>query len=493
MDSKIWLINPANVCTGFGAITPRWMPVIASATSDEFADNLVLIDEAVEQVDYGRIRKQDLVAFSVHTLNAGRAYEKIRNIKKTRGATVVVGGVHATIFPDEVLEQGADAVVTGDGDLVWPQVTSDFHNGGLKQVYNGGKIAGQYFTRMPRWDLMKHERYLTASVHTTRGCPENCSFCSVWVTDGRDMRIRTTDDIIDEINLLYSLGFRFFVLADDNFYALGKKNQKAFQEVMEQRYELMEKLATQVPGKAKFFTQTTIRTADDPEFLKAMERARIRGVLIGVESVEEKGLASVSKEFNKTGQDLVDAINRLQAHRVWVLGSYIIGLESDSRTTFEHTLHVANASQMVLAQFVPYTPFPGTVDWFNLLKDKLPIKLEKGMEQYWLSESRRTYLLLHHPTLKSEDITEALELLWNGFYSSLRILKRAKMIGLKKPVHILGFFLVSKIYKKIYYGHGVAADSARAATKGNWITRLLGEGALRFLKSGAESQGGAPV
>jgi radical SAM superfamily enzyme YgiQ (UPF0313 family) len=481
VESKIWLINPANVCTGFAAITPRWMPIMASATPEAFADQLMLVDEAVEPVDYSQINQQDLVAFSVHTLNAGRAYEKIRAIKKTRRATVVVGGVHATIFPQEVLDQGADAVVTGDGDLVWSQVVSDFFADQLKPVYEGGKIAGQYFTRMPRWDLMKHERYLTASVHTTRGCPENCSFCSVWVTDGRQMRLRTTDDIIAEINLLYSLGFRFFVLADDNFYAVGKRNQQAFQEVMDQRYELMDKLATEVPRQAKFFTQTTIRTADDPAFLQAMERARIRGVLIGIESVEENGLASISKEFNKTGQDLVDAIHRLQAHRVWVLGSYIIGLTSDTKQTFEHTLRVATASKMVLAQFVPYTPLPGTVDWFQLLKDNLPIKLKPGMEQYWLAERKRVYSLIDHPTLAPGDIAHALKRLWNGFYSAPEILKRARTLGLKKPAHILGFFLVSKIYKQIYYEHGVAADSARTTT-GNWITRLLGEGALRFLK-----------
>jgi radical SAM superfamily enzyme YgiQ (UPF0313 family) len=465
-------------------ITPRWMPIIAGATPAEFDEHLILVDEAVEQIDYGKIRENDLVALSVHTLNARRAYAKIKKIKETRGATVVVGGVHATIFPQEVLDHGADAVITGDGDLVWSNVVYDFFNGGLQKIYNGGKLAGQYFTRAPRWDLMKHKRYLMASVHTTRGCPENCSFCSVWVTDGRQMRMRTTDDIIEEINVLYSLGFRFFFLADDNFYAVGKRNQKAFQEIMAQRYELMEKLATQVPNKATFFTQTTIRTADDPEFLKAMKKARIRGALIGIESVEVEGLAAINKEFNKTGQELIDAIARMQEYHVYILGSYIVGLESDTKKSFENMLHVANASQMALAQFVPYIPFPGTVDWFNMLKGQLPMQLEKGMERYWLVEKSKT--VCRHPHLEPGDIIDALKYLWNGFYSMPQIVKRAKMMGLTKPTHFLAYFLMSKIYKKIYYEYGIAADSVRT-TEGGWMTKFLGEGTLRLFKKEPEA------
>jgi radical SAM superfamily enzyme YgiQ (UPF0313 family) len=387
--------------------------------------------------------------------------------------------VHATIFPQEVLDHGADAVVTGDGDLVWATVVGDFFTGRLQKLYQGGRIEGQYFVGRPRWDLMKHDRYLLASVHTTRGCPENCSFCSVWVTDGRQMRIRTTDDIIEEINLLYSLGFRFFLLADDNFYAVGKKNQKAFDEVMAQRYELMHKLATQVPKDTRFFTQTTIRTADDPEFLKAMRKARIKGVLIGIESVDVEGLNSINKEFNKTGQDLIEAIKRMQEHRVFVWGSYIVGLASDTKPVYDAMLHVATASQMAFAQFVPYTPFPGTVDWANLLRNKLPIKLEKNMQQYWLREKQP--LLVRHPHLHPEEIRAALKSLWDGFYTTRQIVKRAKTIGLKKPVHILAFLLISKIHKRIYYEHGIASDSARTI-KGGWMIRLLGECALRVMK-----------
>ncbi len=483
MDSRIWLINPSNICSGFAAVTPRWMPIIAGATPAQFADRLVLLDEAIEPIDYDEIQSTDLVALSVHTLNARRAYEKIGKIKETSGATVIVGGIHATIFPEEVLDHGADAVVTGDGDLVWTDVVNDFFNGALQRLYHGGRIGGPDFVSQPRWDLMKHERYLMASVHTTRGCPENCSFCSVWVTDGRQMRIRPTDDIIDEINTLCSLGFRFFILADDNFYAVGKKNQKAYQEVMEQRYELMDRLATDVPSEAKFFTQTTLRTADDPQFLKAMEKARIRGALVGIESVDRDGLQSIKKEFNKTGQDLIEAIARMQAHQVYVLGSFIVGLEPDTKETFRTMARVANASHMAFAQFVKYTPFPGTVDWFYMINNKLPIKLIPGMEQYWLLE--KMGLPSQHPRLQPEEIHNALRLLWDGFYSTPQIMKRARRIGLTRPSTFLAYWLISKIYKKMYFRHGITADSARTV-EADRLVKLLGNWALRLFKAKVE-------
>ncbi len=480
MDSKIFLINPSNVTSGFAMITPRWLPVMAGATPPEFVKNLVLIDEAIEKCDYSLIQDQDLVGISIHTLNAKRGYEKIKQIKSLSSAKVVVGGVHATIFPDEVLEH-ADSIVTGDGDLIWKQVVTDFYSGALKQRYDGGKISGDYFTKA-RWDLIKHQRYIWASINTTKGCPEKCSFCSVWVTDGRDMRIKTTDDIIEEIKELYALGFRAILLADDNFYALGEKNQKAFEEVMSQRYDLMEKMSY-LPEDVMFFTQTTIRTADDKKFLEAMKKARIVGALIGVEAVDKAGLASVKKDFNKTGQALTDSIVSMQENNVYVLGSFIVGLETDTKETYIKMLEAAKNSNMAFAQFVSYTPFPGTVDYFEMLKDKRKIKLH--IPKYWLIDRKirkDEYKIYTHPNMTHGEIEESLKFLWRGYYSSGEIIKRIKfMRGIKNLRSALAYFTVSKIFYKIYYQYGISADSAKTI-EANWMVKFLGTICLKLFK-----------
>src|SRR5204863_3277740 len=122
----------------------------------------------------------------------------------------------ATIFPEEPLEMGADAVVTGGGDIVWREAVQDALAGKLRKKYIGGQVPGEKLLPA-RWELLDPRRYMFASVQTVAGCPENCSFCSVWVTEGRRPRQRLSVKIIEEVNELYALGFRYVIFADDNF------------------------------------------------------------------------------------------------------------------------------------------------------------------------------------------------------------------------------------------------------------------------------------
>ena len=136
-----------------------------------------------------------------------------------KGAFVVFGGIHATLFPDEVRTHGAaHAVVTGDGDHVWRARALRLRAGGAEEpVYDGGRIEGEAFSSA-RWDLLPDGRYMWGSVQTVRGCPKHCSFCSVWRTDGQKPRQRRSPRVIREVVALRRKGFRFVLLADDNFY-----------------------------------------------------------------------------------------------------------------------------------------------------------------------------------------------------------------------------------------------------------------------------------
>ncbi len=135
------------------------------------------------------IQPGDIVGISVHTGNALRGYA-VGRMARARGAWVVYGGIHATLFPDEALERGeAHAVVKGDGDLAWAKVVTDCLAGKPERIYEGGRIEGSEFLSA-RWDLMDPRKYMWASVQTIRGCPKHCSFCSVWRTDGQKPRQR---------------------------------------------------------------------------------------------------------------------------------------------------------------------------------------------------------------------------------------------------------------------------------------------------------------
>ncbi|MGC2607408.1 MAG: radical SAM protein, partial [Silvibacterium sp.] len=194
---SVHLVNPSDNSFGTAVITPRWLFVLAAATPRSMGDP-ILVDESLEQLDVRTIQAGDVVGISVHTGNALRGYA-VGRLAHERGATVVYGGIHATLFPEEPFERGAaDVVVKGDGDLAWGNVLRDLERGCAKRIYDGGKIEGEEFLSA-RWDLMQTDKYMWASVQTIRGCPKHCSFCSVWRTDGQKPRQRTFEKVIDEI------------------------------------------------------------------------------------------------------------------------------------------------------------------------------------------------------------------------------------------------------------------------------------------------------
>src|ERR1700682_1614282 len=347
---RLHLINPSEVSFGTAVITPRWLYVLAAATPETYGD-ASLVDETLDAVDPASIQAGDIVGIGIHTANALRGYE-IGKLARERGAYVVFGGIHSTLYPDEAHQLGgAHAVVKGDGDVVWAKVLSDCCRGTLQKVYEGGRIEASEFLPA-RWDLVPRKSYMWASVQTVRGCPKHCSFCSVWRTDGQRPRQRTSDVVIEEIVQLRRLVFRFIALADDNFYpvtltdlslATQQKNTARLNELKslrEERFELMSRLA-QLPDDMVFFTQITMEAAEDPEFLDAMKAARIKGALVGVEAVTPAGLKDVHKGFNAAGEDLVDRLRAFKHHGVHVLGSFIFGLPSDRQSTFELTADLA--------------------------------------------------------------------------------------------------------------------------------------------------------
>ena len=280
----VHLVNPSHLSFGVGVITPRWLFVLAAATPASHGRPQIT-DETLEPFEMGGVRPGDVVGIGIHTGNALRGYEIGKDVK-ARGATVVFGGIHATLYPQEAQDLGgADAVVRGDGDAIWPVVLDDARNGTLKRSYEGGRVDADRFVPA-RWDLLPQGRYMWGSVQTVRGCPKHCSFCSVWRTDGQKPRQRAVDSVIGEIIQLRRQGFRFVALADDNFYpvtladlAMAERQRNVarleqLKSLRAERFELMAKLA-ELPSDMVFCTQITMEAAEDEAFLDAMRRANI--------------------------------------------------------------------------------------------------------------------------------------------------------------------------------------------------------------------------
>ena len=170
----IHLINPSDVSFGTAVITPRWLYVLAGATPDRYG-NPAIVDETLDPFDPQTVQPGDVVGIGILTANALRGY-RIGQLARARGAFVVFGGIHASLFPDEAREHGgAHAVVAGDGEVVWPQVLADCAAGAPQPKYEGGWIDGDSFSPA-KWDLLPNDRYMWGSVQTVRGCPKHCSF-----------------------------------------------------------------------------------------------------------------------------------------------------------------------------------------------------------------------------------------------------------------------------------------------------------------------------
>jgi len=484
VKNRIHLINPSNVSFGVAVITPRWLYVLAAATGTKWGDPH-LVDETLERVDFIHINRGDVVGIGIHTGNALRGYE-IGREARARGAWVVYGGIHATLFPEEVLEHGgAHAVVKGDGDRVWELVVEDCFAGRPQPLYEGGKIAGDQFVPA-RWDLLPPDSYMWASVQTVRGCPKHCSFCSVWRTDGQEPRQRGVDAVVSEIVELRRRGFRFIALADDNFYPVtfddlaqarrraDKTRMHELEELRQERFDLMDRLA-QLPDDLVFYTQITMEAAEDEEFLEAMKRAHIRGALVGVEAVTEAGLKDIYKGFNLSGDALIARLKTFRRHGVHVLGSFIFGLPSDRGDTFAATVSLADRADLTFAQFVLLTPFPGTIDFEKWAagegKQHAPVD-GVPLTQHWLiPETRRPKLYMKHPTMTFEEIRVKTQGAWDDFYSWRRIWKRSSVVKSLKAR--LAFVLISKLYRQMYANTGIATDSARVSRSARWA-RLTG-------------------
>jgi len=469
---SVRLVNPSDNSFGTAVITPRWLFVLAAATPRSAGDP-VLVDESLEAIDPETIAAGDIVGISVHTGNALRGYE-VGRMARARGAWVVFGGIHATLFPEEVLERGeGHAVVKGDGDVVWGQAVADCLAGAPKQIYEGGRIEGNEFLAA-RWDLIPKDKYMWASVQTIRGCPKHCSFCSVWRTDGQKPRQRQFQSVIDEIIDLRRIGFRFIALADDNFYpvtltdlrlAREQKNQAKVAELMAirtERFQLMAELA-KLPKDMVFFTQITMEAGEDTEYLDAMRKANIKGALVGVEAVTPEGLKAVFKDFNYSGEALARQLQTFKTHGVHVLGSFIFGLPTDRPATFDATVEMALKAGVTFAQFVMMTPFPGTVDFVRWEKEQeaAPTLVDGvPITRYWLiPTAKRPKMFTPHPTMSSEEIKTRTQAVWDRFYDWGAVWERSSCTpGWKSR---LAFVLLSKLYRQMYAGTGISTDSAR--------------------------------
>ncbi len=292
----------------------------------------------------------DLVAISSLTAQIDDAYV-IADEYRRRGTRVVMGGLHVRSQADEALAH-CDAVAIGEGERLWPRMVDDFRRGRLASRYEQQK--GDYFdlsyAPMPRFDLLSPEKYNRFTVQTSRGCPHLCEFCASSVLLTPKYQVKPVEKVIAEIRRIKAIYPRPFIeFADDNSFAARGHYKR---------------LLTALRGeRVKWFTETDIGIADDPELLDLMREAGCRQVLIGLESPTAAGLNGIEIRRNwklKRHTSCLSAVRFIQSRGITVNGCFILGLDGHTPAVFDEVYRFVDQAALFDAQVTVMTPFPGT-------------------------------------------------------------------------------------------------------------------------------------
>ena len=290
----------------------------------------------------------DLVAFSTFTAMAYECYELAAKYRAA-GVTVVIGGLHATLMPGEAMEH-FDSVCVGDGELIWPRMIRDYINGELKSIYRASDepLYDINEAPIPRFDLLDLDKYNRLTVQTSRGCPLDCSFCASSKIYGT-FRQKSVENVLAEIDAICAIWPNPFIeLADDNTF-INKKWSKEFLRGMSER-------------NVRWFTETDIAIADDPELLDLLADSGCQQVLVGLESTKPDSLSGLDRNDWKLRRlnSYKASINEIQSRGVTVNGCFIIGLEGDTPEVFDEIRDFIVDSGLLECQITVLTPFPNT-------------------------------------------------------------------------------------------------------------------------------------
>jgi len=354
---KLLLINPVSRRSGlllsrFSTFSPLGLAYVAAATPSNW--DVKIADENFDAFEF---EEADLVGITAFTSNTNRAYE-IAEMYRHRKIKVTIGGIHASMVPDEAL-RFADTVVVGEAESVWPKVIDDFENNHLSNLYVGSKLNLDQYKILPRRDLL-HSQYFWHSVQTSRGCPFNCYFCSVSRYLGKEFRQREINQVLGELSQLKG---KFVAFVDDNLigYSQNSRNRAAnlFKGMIERGLD------------QKWWMQTSINAADDEKVIKLAAQAGCLFAFIGFETISRNTLKDMKKGVNikmgvKNYRKVVDVFHR---YGIAVYGAFILGSDYESPAYYKELADFLVNSGIDIIQLTLLTPLPGTELMEDLQKD----------------------------------------------------------------------------------------------------------------------------
>lgn len=377
---------------------PLTLTTLAALVPDDFPAELTLIDEGIQDVPDDL--QADLVGITVITGTAKRAYELAARFR-ARGITVVLGGPHVTLIPDDAAPH-ADAIVIGYAEDTWPQLLYDFAAGGLKAAYHQApdlSLAGRPF---PRRELLPSKHYITSDVfEATRACIHNCDFCVVPTAWGRKPLQKPVEEVIADIR---SRGARRIIFIDLNLISHRGYAKQLFSAL--------------IPLKLHWYGLSTVLLAEDDELLELAARSGCRGLLMGLESISNTNLRESGKGFNSP-EKFARVVERLHDHGIALQGCFVFGLDDDDPDVFMRTAEFAVQAKVDLPRFAVVTPFPNT-----------PLYLRLQAEGRILTRDWELYdgqhVVFQPKRMSVQQLQQGIETAWKHAYGVRSIFRRIR-------------------------------------------------------------------
>ncbi|TYQ14878.1 UNVERIFIED_CONTAM: radical SAM superfamily enzyme YgiQ (UPF0313 family) [Acetivibrio alkalicellulosi] len=378
--------------------------------------------ETIDEVDFKT--DADIIAIS------GMGHAIIRSIDiakefKKKGKTVVMGGYMASLMPKEA-KKYCDSVIIGDGELSFPQMIKDYQSGNLKPFYNMPIKELTY--PLPKYELLTKKKIgKFLPVQAGRGCPNSCSFCSVYCLYKNTYLKRDVKEVIRDIKRIKELGYRKFLLLDDNIFS----DIPYLMELLEEIKKL----------KMKWISQCSISIADNKEVLKAVYESGCEGLSFGLESISQESLNSMDKSWANVKR-YNEQIKKITQAGIDVSTEMVVGSDGDTLLSISKTADFIVENKIVIPRFYILTPIPGTV-FFEQMKE------QNRIINYEIYSYNGTSAVHKPLNMTGEELTNAYWDLYKKVFTINAILKRTVLRKdfLKHPLKYIFYMYINFFYR----------------------------------------------
>lgn len=350
----------------------------------------------------------DLVGITSVSYQAHRAYQ-IATACKKHGIPVIMGGIHATSYPEEVARY-VDCVVTREAVTIWEKIIADFEKGSLQKRYDGNLTPMELYhdLRSDREYLKNKYKYRYSGIITTAGCPFSCEFCSVPQFQGKKYRERPIEDVLDELESIKGQ-YRGLILTDENFYGHSKKSNERVRALFK---GMVERGIYQ-----NWFGFTSLNIYTDDETLEYMVKSGCVGVLIGIESINEEALKTMNKNVNLriSIEKYFEAIANIRKHGLAVWGTMVFGNDADTPETFKQVADFVLDSHVDIMTCGILCPFINTPLYHRLNSDNRLFRTNFPGDWKYYTSHHLTYVLKN---MSLQELIDGFQYLYDKIYAT---------------------------------------------------------------------------